>query len=120
MIFVGVVMMEKIGVVQLEEDRRKKVAGTRLCSLPTSRAEMRAQLSTLLFNSSHRLSNYKTKQNIVNCGLDNFILRCWICEMLKCVLFGLEHSLVVMSMIKNAFFCETNLALTFSDFSFTN
>ena len=52
MIFVGVVMMEKIGVVQLEEDRRKKVAGTRLCSLPTSRAEMRVQLSNLLFNTS--------------------------------------------------------------------
>ena len=31
-----------------------------------------------------------------------------------------KHSLVVMSMIKNAFFCETDLALTFSDFSFTN
>lgn len=106
-------------VVQLEEDRRK-VAGTRLCRLPTSRAEMRVQLSNLLFNTSLRFSNYKTKQNIVNCGLDNFILRCWICEMLKCVLFGLEHSLVVISMIKNAFFWETNLALTFSDFSFTN
>lgn len=83
MIFVGVVMMEKIGVVQLEEDRWKKDAGTRLCSLPASRAEMRAQLSNLLFNISHRLSNYKMKQNIVNCGLDNFILRLWICEILS-------------------------------------
>lgn len=52
MIFTGVVMMEKIGVVELEEDRWKKDAGTRLCSLPASRAEMRVQLSTF-FSTFH-------------------------------------------------------------------